>query len=121
MAIAASTAPAAFADPVAGGGKPVTPKSYDIVSVGADTDQFLFDQLSADYNKTITPAEHSAKHPWFLRLGRDQARFDVLPADEDHGQGRLRRRHPAQRRQCRPQGARRQRQGRQERYRPLLH
>jgi ABC-type phosphate transport system substrate-binding protein len=66
VAIAASTAPAAFADPVAGGGKAIVPKSYDIVGVGADTDQFLFDQLSADYNQTITPAEHSAKHPWFL-------------------------------------------------------
>src|ERR1700722_15822786 len=66
VAIAASTAPAAFADPVAGGGTAVVPKSYDIVGVGADTDQFLFDQLSADYNKAITPAEHSAKHPWFL-------------------------------------------------------
>jgi ABC-type phosphate transport system substrate-binding protein len=66
VAIAASTAPAAFADPVASSGKAIVPKSYDIVGVGADTDQFLFDQLSADYNKTITPAEHSAKHPWFL-------------------------------------------------------
>ena len=66
VAIAASTAPAAFADPVASSGKAIVPKSYDIVGVGADTDQFLFDQLSADYNKAITPAEHSAKHPWFL-------------------------------------------------------
>jgi ABC-type phosphate transport system substrate-binding protein len=66
VAIAASTAPAAFADPVGSSGKAIVPKSYDIVGVGADTDQFLFDQLSADYNKTITPAEHSAKHPWFL-------------------------------------------------------
>jgi ABC-type phosphate transport system substrate-binding protein len=66
VAIAASTAPAAFADPVASSGNAIVPKSYDIVGVGADTDQFLFDQLSADYNKAITPAEHSAKHPWFL-------------------------------------------------------
>jgi ABC-type phosphate transport system substrate-binding protein len=66
VAIAASTAPAAFADPVASSGKAIVPKSYDIVGVGADTDQFLFDQLSADYNKTITASEHSAKHPWFL-------------------------------------------------------
>jgi ABC-type phosphate transport system substrate-binding protein len=66
VAIAASTAPAAFADPVASSGKAIVPKSYDIVGVGADTDQFLFDQLSADYNKTITPAAHGAKHPWFL-------------------------------------------------------
>jgi ABC-type phosphate transport system substrate-binding protein len=66
VAIAASTAPAAFADPVASSGKAIVPKSYDVVGAGADTDQFLFDQLSADYNKTITPAEDSAKHPWFL-------------------------------------------------------
>jgi ABC-type phosphate transport system substrate-binding protein len=40
----------ALADPPSG----VTPKATDIVGVGADTTQYLFDQLSADYNKTVT-------------------------------------------------------------------
>jgi len=40
----------AMADPVNGQGKAVSPREVDIVSVGADTDEFLFDQLSVDYN-----------------------------------------------------------------------
>ncbi len=62
-AIVTATAPA-LADPIASTGKAVVPKAYDIVSVGADTDEYLFDQLSADYNKTIPAKEHSAKHPF---------------------------------------------------------
>jgi ABC-type phosphate transport system substrate-binding protein len=62
-AIVASTAPA-LADPIGSTGKTVVPKSYDIVSVGADTDEYLFDQLSVDYDKTIPAKEHSAKHPY---------------------------------------------------------
>jgi ABC-type phosphate transport system substrate-binding protein len=62
-AIAAATVPA-LADPIGASGKAVTPQSYDIVSVGADTDQYLFDQLSADYDKTIPAKLHSAKLPW---------------------------------------------------------
>ena len=64
VAIAASTTPAAFADPVAGGGKPVTPKSYDIVGVGANTDENLFNALSGAWDKTITPKQHGAAHPY---------------------------------------------------------
>jgi ABC-type phosphate transport system substrate-binding protein len=62
-AIVAATAPA-LADPIGSTGKAVVPKSYDIVSVGADTDEYLFDQLSVDYDKTIPAKEHSAKHPY---------------------------------------------------------
>ena len=32
--------------------------------MGADTDQYLFDQLSVSYNKTIPAKLHSAKHPY---------------------------------------------------------
>jgi ABC-type phosphate transport system substrate-binding protein len=39
----------ALADPPSG----VTPKAADIVGVGSDTIQYLLDQLSVDYNKTI--------------------------------------------------------------------
>jgi ABC-type phosphate transport system substrate-binding protein len=65
VAIVAAAAPA-LADPISSSGKAVVPASYDIVGVGADTDQFLFDQLSVDYNKTIPAKEHSAAHPWFF-------------------------------------------------------
>jgi ABC-type phosphate transport system substrate-binding protein len=40
----------ALADPPAG----VTPKATDIVGVGSDTIQYLLDQLSTDYNHTVT-------------------------------------------------------------------
>ncbi len=48
-ATAVVSAPA-LADPVNGQGKAVSPKEVDIVSVGADTDEFLIDQISVDYN-----------------------------------------------------------------------
>jgi ABC-type phosphate transport system substrate-binding protein len=55
LALAASPA---LADPPA----KVTPKYYDVVSVGADTDQSLFDQLSAAYNSAHKT--HNPRHPW---------------------------------------------------------
>jgi ABC-type phosphate transport system substrate-binding protein len=55
LALAASPA---LADPPAG----VTPKFFDVVSVGADTTQSLFDQLSVNYN--ATHRTHNASHPW---------------------------------------------------------
>jgi ABC-type phosphate transport system substrate-binding protein len=69
-AVIAATVPAlgagsALADPVTSSGKAVVPQSYDVVSVGSNTDQGLFDQLSLDYNATIPAKEHSASHPYF--------------------------------------------------------
>jgi ABC-type phosphate transport system substrate-binding protein len=49
-AITALVATPALADPPTG----VTPKSGDVVGVGSDTTEFLFDQLSLDYNATHT-------------------------------------------------------------------
>jgi ABC-type phosphate transport system substrate-binding protein len=49
-AITALTATPALADPPSG----VTPKPADVVGVGSDTTEFLFDQLSHDYNATHT-------------------------------------------------------------------
>jgi ABC-type phosphate transport system substrate-binding protein len=43
----------ALADPTNGHGKAVTPKATDIVGVGSDTNEFLFDQFSVDYNKAF--------------------------------------------------------------------
>jgi ABC-type phosphate transport system substrate-binding protein len=55
LALAASPA---LADPPA----KVIPKYYDVVSVGADTDASLFDQLSAAYNSAHKT--HNPSHPW---------------------------------------------------------
>jgi ABC-type phosphate transport system substrate-binding protein len=64
-AVVATAAPA-LADPPAGStGKEVVPASYDVVGVGANTDEGLFNQLSIDYNKTIPASKHSANHPYF--------------------------------------------------------
>ncbi len=63
--ITLAAAPRALADPVNGSGKPVVPAAYDVVGVGADTDEFLFDQLSLDYNATVPAKDHSASDPYF--------------------------------------------------------
>jgi ABC-type phosphate transport system substrate-binding protein len=55
-AIASVTALAiapAMADPINSHGRSVTPKASDIVTVGSQTDQYLFDQLSVDYNRAF--------------------------------------------------------------------
>jgi ABC-type phosphate transport system substrate-binding protein len=56
----ATTASAAPKDPPAG----VTPQSFDIVGVGSNTTQYVLDQISVDYNKTVKV--HNANHPWFF-------------------------------------------------------
>jgi ABC-type phosphate transport system substrate-binding protein len=48
----------AVADPINGSGHTVKPKETDIVGVGADTNEFLFDQLSLDYNKAFPKKAH---------------------------------------------------------------
>ncbi len=63
-AVLVAAAPA-FADPVNGSGKAVVPKAYDIVGVGSNTDEGLFDQASIDYNATISAAKHTAGTPYF--------------------------------------------------------
>jgi ABC-type phosphate transport system substrate-binding protein len=59
-ALVATTATSALADPPKG----VTPQSFDIVGVGSNTTQFVMDQISVDYNKTVKV--HNANHPWFF-------------------------------------------------------
>ncbi|HUC56452.1 MAG TPA: substrate-binding domain-containing protein [Streptosporangiaceae bacterium] len=46
---AMAVVPAAMADPPAG----VTPRAQDITGTGSDTIEFVLDQLSNDYNKTV--------------------------------------------------------------------
>jgi ABC-type phosphate transport system substrate-binding protein len=62
-ALAVTMAPA-HADPINSAGKAVTPQPYDIVSVGANTDENLFNQLSLDYNATTPATKHGPSHPY---------------------------------------------------------
>jgi ABC-type phosphate transport system substrate-binding protein len=64
-AVPTLTATSALADPINSSGKAVAPQSYDVVSVGANTDEYLFDQLSLGYNATIPAAKHNANDPYF--------------------------------------------------------
>jgi hypothetical protein len=63
-ASALAVAPA-MADPVNSHFKAVKPAAYDIVGVGAGTDEYLFDQLSVDYNKQVAAKKkHSPSNPY---------------------------------------------------------
>jgi ABC-type phosphate transport system substrate-binding protein len=71
--LAAGTALAAgpaMADPVNNHLKTVTPKYYDIVGVGSDTDDTLFDQLAYDYD--AAHKTHNKNHPYIYS-------FDATP------------------------------------------
>jgi len=63
VAVTASAVPA-LADPTTSAGKPVVPGTIDIVSVGANTDENLFNALSGAWDKTISAKQHSAAHPY---------------------------------------------------------
>jgi ABC-type phosphate transport system substrate-binding protein len=54
----------ALADPITGSGKPVLPRATDIVGVGSDTIQNVFDQFSLDYNRTLTKASTPRLYSW---------------------------------------------------------
>jgi ABC-type phosphate transport system substrate-binding protein len=60
----------AMADPVNSHLKKVTPQYYDIVGVGSDTDDALFDQLAFDYN--TSHKVHNKTHPYIYS-------FDAVP------------------------------------------
>ena len=63
VAVVASAVPA-LADPPVSGGKQVVPGTVDIVSVGANTDENLFNALSGAWDKTVAPKQHGAAHPY---------------------------------------------------------
>ncbi|HTR95163.1 MAG TPA: substrate-binding domain-containing protein [Trebonia sp.] len=62
-AMVASAVPA-LADPPVSAGKQIVPKDYDVVSVGANTDENLFNALAGDYNKTIPAKKHRSALPY---------------------------------------------------------
>jgi ABC-type phosphate transport system substrate-binding protein len=64
-ALVAGSVMTASADPLGPTGKPVTPAPFDIVGVGSNTTQYVLDQISVDYNKTIPASKHNAAHPYF--------------------------------------------------------
>jgi ABC-type phosphate transport system substrate-binding protein len=62
-ATALAVAPA-MADPVNSHYRNVSPAPYDVVGVGAGTTQYLFDQLSVDYNAQVEAKhKHSPSNP----------------------------------------------------------
>jgi ABC-type phosphate transport system substrate-binding protein len=63
-ALVAGSVTAASADPIGKNGKAVLPAAYDVVGVGSNTTQFVLDQISLDYNKTVPANKHSAAHPY---------------------------------------------------------
>jgi ABC-type phosphate transport system substrate-binding protein len=67
-AVVVTAAPALADPPTGSNGKEIVPQSYDVVGVGANTDENLFNQLSADYNKTIPASKHNASHPYFYNF-----------------------------------------------------
>lgn len=62
----------AHADPINNSGAKTVPAYYDVVGVGSNTTEYVMDQISVDYNKTITAKLHSPKNPYFYT-------YDALP------------------------------------------
>ena len=97
VAVVASAVPA-LADPPMSGGKQVVPGTVDMVSVGANTDENLFNALSGAWDKTITPKEHGAAHPYIYSLnarprldldrqGHDRPKKGCAPITRPNGSG----------------------------------
>ncbi len=71
-AIVAGGVGTASADPIGHNGKAVVPAYYDVVGVGSNTTEYVMDQISVDYNKTIPASKHKASDPYFYS-------FDAVP------------------------------------------
>jgi ABC-type phosphate transport system substrate-binding protein len=67
-------APTANADPInPSTGKFIEPAAYDIVAVGSESLSQVANQLTYNYNKTVSAKEHSPAHPWIFS-------WDAVPA-----------------------------------------
>jgi ABC-type phosphate transport system substrate-binding protein len=64
VALVAGTVTTASADPIGKNGKPIIPATFDVIGVGSNTTQFVLDQISLDYNKTVPTSKHSAANPY---------------------------------------------------------
>lgn len=63
-ALVASAVPAHADPPFGSNHQRIVPADYDIVSVGANTDENLFNALSSSYDATIPAKKHSAALPY---------------------------------------------------------
>jgi ABC-type phosphate transport system substrate-binding protein len=63
-AMVAGALPALADPPIGSNHKQIVPADYDIVSVGANTDENLFNQLAVSYDVTIAAKQHSASLPY---------------------------------------------------------
>jgi ABC-type phosphate transport system substrate-binding protein len=72
VTVVASAVPALADPPVGAHGKQIVPADYDVVAVGANTDDNLFNQLALDYDATIPAKKHSAALPYLYS-------FNALP------------------------------------------
>ena len=108
-----TTASAAPNDPPKG----VTPQSFDIVGVGSNTTEYVMDQISVDYNKTLKV--HNANHPWFFSWDAVPPGVNKPGHHEDLAQGGLPGYRSAERLDRRPHRAGPEPVRRQDR--PLLH
>ena len=104
-ALMAGSVTAASADPISNSGKAIVPAYYDIVGVGSNTTEYVMDQFSVNYNKTVKT--HNVGPPVLLQLGRAaQGRERRQHQVQDHAQGRLLGDRAAGRLKRRGQGAR---------------
>jgi ABC-type phosphate transport system substrate-binding protein len=71
-ALVAGGVSTASADPIGHNGKAVVPAYYDVVGVGSNTTEYVMDQISVDYNKTIPASKHSPSDPYFYS-------YDAVP------------------------------------------
>jgi ABC-type phosphate transport system substrate-binding protein len=71
-ALVAGSVTAASADPIGASSKAVVPAYFDVVGVGSNTTEYVMDQLSVDYNKTIPAKAHNPSDPYFYS-------WDALP------------------------------------------
>ena len=92
VSLAASVVAAApaLADPPTHHGKIIAPRYYDVVGVGADTDDTLLDQLAADYD--AAHHKHQQDPPLDLQLGRGPAEQPERPDAADQGRSQAARR-----------------------------
>jgi ABC-type phosphate transport system substrate-binding protein len=74
--VAGGVTTAASADPIGHNGQKTVPAYFDIVGVGSNTTEYVMDQISVDYNKTIAPKAHSVAHPYIYS-------YDALPAGQN--------------------------------------
>jgi ABC-type phosphate transport system substrate-binding protein len=78
-AMVASALPALADPPVGSNHKQIVPADYDVISVGANTDENLFNQLAASYDATIPAKKHSSALPYLYTYNALPPGVTVIP------------------------------------------